>query len=110
MKKYNILESKIDGSHNTLVKFTKGRDVINFMISNQRATYNKIGLGYEPKNNAKSFNHVFHENRTSKCNISNVTIVVEMIILLYPVLLEKIMRIKMFLLLLISIIKTMKIT
>lgn len=57
--------------HNTLNKFIKNKNKLNLVLGNQRATYNKIGQGYEPKNNAKIFNNIFHNNRTSKRSMPN---------------------------------------
>lgn len=33
-----------------------------------RASYNKVGIDYEPKNNAKMFSNICHANIISKCN------------------------------------------
>lgn len=58
--------NKIDDLHNTLDKFIKGMENFNLIIGNQRATYNKVGLGYELKNNAKSFGSICNAYRTFK--------------------------------------------
>lgn len=42
------------------------RDNLNLIIVNQILTYNKIGRGYEQKNNSKSFSNIFVAKRTSK--------------------------------------------
>lgn len=61
-----IFQKKIDDLHKTLDKFTKVRDNLNLIIVNQILTYNKIGRGYEQKNNSKSFSNIFVAKRTSK--------------------------------------------
>lgn len=65
----NILKNKIEYRPNSLDKFTKGIDNLTLILGNQRESYNKAGLGYEPKNNAKGFIKICHTNRTSKRNI-----------------------------------------
>lgn len=52
--------------HRTLDKFTKGEDNWNLILVNQRASYNKVGLGYELKNDSKSVSKTCHANRTYK--------------------------------------------
>lgn len=42
------LRIKVTSSHETQEKFTKGKDKLDFILSNQRAQYNKNGLGYQP--------------------------------------------------------------
>lgn len=69
VKKCNILENKIVDLHNTLHKFIKGRDNLNLFLCNQSENYNKVELGYGPKNSTKSSSNICHVNRTSKCNI-----------------------------------------
>lgn len=40
-------KNKIDHFHNTLDKFSKGRDNLDLLLG--RTSYNNVGLGYEPK-------------------------------------------------------------
>lgn len=35
------------------------------MLGNQRVSYNKAGLGYEPKNNIKNFDNIYKTKTTS---------------------------------------------
>lgn len=37
--------------HNILDSFIRGRDILDLFLGNQRVSYNKFGIGYEPKNN-----------------------------------------------------------
>lgn len=39
------------------------------ILSNQSETYNKVGLGYESKNNAKYFNKIYHFKRKTNYNV-----------------------------------------
>lgn len=50
-------------------KFIKGRYNLNLLLGNQRASYNKSGLGYEPKNIIESFSITCHAYKTSKYKI-----------------------------------------
>jgi len=64
---YNILKNKIEDLHNnTLAKFTKGRENLNISMENQKETYSKAGLGYQPKNHEKLFRKFFRPNKTSR--------------------------------------------
>lgn len=63
------MENKIKDLHNTLDKFTKGRDNLNLILGSQMVSYNKFGLIYEPTINAKSFSKICHANSTTKCNM-----------------------------------------
>lgn len=40
----STLKTKIDSFHNTFDKFTIGRDNLNLLLDNQRASYNKVDL------------------------------------------------------------------
>lgn len=51
-------EKENSWSSNTLDKFTKGTDNLNLVWGNQMASYNNVGLGYEPKNYNKSFRNI----------------------------------------------------
>lgn len=72
-KNCNSFRTEIEDLLEILSKFIKGRDNLYMILSNQRASYNKVGLGYQPNNNAKYFmsicipkkknNHTIH-----KCN------------------------------------------
>lgn len=52
---------------NTLEIFTKGRYNLNLLLGNQRASYNKVDLGYEPTNNVKNFDKICYDHKTPKC-------------------------------------------
>lgn len=54
----DILKNKFDYLQNTLDKFTKVRDNLNILLGNQRVSYNKVDLGYKPKNTIKSFRNI----------------------------------------------------
>lgn len=54
----DILKNKIHELHNTLDKFPKGTNKLNILLGNKRVSYNKAGLGYEPKNNSKHFSNI----------------------------------------------------
>lgn len=60
-------KNKIDDLQNILDKFTKGRDNLNLMLGNQIASYNRIDIGYEPKNNSKHFINICNHQQTFKC-------------------------------------------
>lgn len=45
--KCKFLKNEIIDLHNTLGKFIKGRENLNTILSNQKGTYNKSGLGYQ---------------------------------------------------------------
>lgn len=47
---------------NTLDEFTQGRNNLNLILENQRASCDKDGLGYEPKNNIKNFSKICLSN------------------------------------------------
>ena len=47
----DILKNKISDLKKILDKFTKGKNNLNILLSNQKVSYNKDGLGYEPINN-----------------------------------------------------------
>lgn len=51
----------------TLDKFNKGRDKLNLLLGSQRDSYNKFGLGYEPKNNSEIFSNICNVKPTSHC-------------------------------------------
>lgn len=55
-----------------LSKSMKGRDNLVMILSSQRASYNKVGLGCQPDNNAKSFKNIYLSKKTNhsiyKCN------------------------------------------
>lgn len=58
----------------------------------------KTSLGYKPKYNAKSFTNIFSiRMRLLNVICRSVTIMVEMVLLLYPASLDRIMRRKIFL-------------
>lgn len=64
------LRNEIESFHETLIKFTKGKDNLNMILSNQRASYNKTDLGYQPN---KIFISIFHAKKKTnhyfyKCN------------------------------------------
>lgn len=40
------LRNKIEDLHEILTKFTMGKDYLDVILSNQRASYNKVGLCY----------------------------------------------------------------
>lgn len=42
---------------------------MNLILDNQRVTYKKVGVDYEPKNKDKRFSNIFYVNRTSDLNI-----------------------------------------
>lgn len=77
--KYNecdTLKNEIYDLQKTLVKFTKGRDNLNFLLENQRTSDNKVCLGYEPNNNSRNFSNIYNVRSTSyyktlKCNYCN---------------------------------------
>lgn len=59
--------------HEILSKFTKGIYNLYMILYNQRASYNKTGIGYQPDCNSKSFMSIFiakgKNNLTiNKCN------------------------------------------
>lgn len=41
-----------------LINSLKGRDNLNLLLGNPMTSYNKVGLGYEPINNSKSFRNI----------------------------------------------------
>lgn len=55
--------------NNTLDKCIKERDNPKLLISNQRSSYSKVDIGYETKNNLKSFSNICYLNMTLKYNI-----------------------------------------
>lgn len=58
------MKNKVDILHNTLDMFTKEINNLNIFLGNQRAMYNKIGLGYEPNNNnIKNISNICHANK-----------------------------------------------
>lgn len=64
------LKNEFESFHETLIKFTKGKDNLNMILSNQRASYNKTDLGYQPN---KIFISIFHSKKKTnhyfyKCN------------------------------------------
>lgn len=65
----DILKNKIDDLQKTPDKFSKGRDNLNLLLGNQKESYKKVGLGYEPKNNSKSLIKICNAQSTSKCKI-----------------------------------------
>lgn len=77
-EKWNILKIKIDNLHNTLRKFTKGRDKLYLLLSNQRIFYNKVSLGYEPKNNAKSISMYTLKIRSLNAILLSVITIIKM--------------------------------
>lgn len=44
--------NKIESLHVTLSKFTKGRENTDMILSNPKALYKKVVLGYQPNKNA----------------------------------------------------------
>lgn len=71
---YNILKNKINDLQNILDKFTKGRSNLNLLLGNQKASYNKDGIGYETKNNSESFINICKSTshcKALKCNYCN---------------------------------------
>lgn len=85
------MKIKIEDLHNTLDKFIKKIN-LNLILGTQRATYNKIGLSYKPKNNVNIFSNICHVNRSSKYNVFKCNYCNKMTMLLYFVLLEKVMK------------------
>lgn len=65
----DILKNKIDALQNLLGKFTNGRDKFNISLGNQKVSYNKVDLVYEPKNNSKRIINIFNSQSTFKCKI-----------------------------------------
>lgn len=63
----DILKNKIGDFQNTLDKFTKGTYNLKLLLGNQIMSYNKVGLGYEPKNYSKSFRNICNAQLKSKC-------------------------------------------
>lgn len=63
----NNLKNEVYDLQKTLVKFTQGRDNLEVLLGNQIASYNKVGLGYEPKNNNKNFENICKTKNTSHC-------------------------------------------
>lgn len=61
----NVLKSKNVDLKNTHDKFTKRRYNLNILLGNQTTPYNKVGLGYESKNNVKKIGNICHSNKTS---------------------------------------------
>lgn len=59
----NNLKNEVCVLQKELVKFTQGIDNLEVLLVNQRASYNKARLGYEPKNNNNNFQN--------KCKIKN---------------------------------------
>lgn len=45
---YDFLRKKIKDLHETLSKFIMARDNHDMILSNQRVSHDKIGLGYQP--------------------------------------------------------------
>ncbi|XP_045810784.1 uncharacterized protein LOC123905202 [Trifolium pratense] len=60
-----ILKDKVEDLNNVLAKFTMGRDKLNIILGNQKASYNKAGLGYQPKRHTLHFKRNFSPNMTS---------------------------------------------
>lgn len=52
-------------------------------------------MGFEPKNNVKSFSNICHANRTIKNNMLKYSYCNKMVILQYFSLLEKVLKVKM---------------
>ncbi|CAJ2652972.1 unnamed protein product [Trifolium pratense] len=61
----NILKDKVEDLNNVLAKFTMGRDKLDIILGNQKASYNKVGLGYQPKRHTLPFKRNFSSNKTS---------------------------------------------
>jgi hypothetical protein len=63
--KCNILKNKVEDLNNVLAKFTMGRDKLDIILGNQKGSYNKAGLGYQPKRHTLPFKRNFSSNKTS---------------------------------------------
>jgi hypothetical protein len=61
----NILKDKVEDLNNVLAKFTMGRDKLDIILGNQKGSYNKAGLGYQPKRDSLPFKRNFSPNKTS---------------------------------------------
>lgn len=52
---------------NKIERFIKGKDNLNLLLENYRATYKKDNLSYKSYNNVKKFDKIFHAQQTPKC-------------------------------------------
>jgi hypothetical protein len=59
------LKNKVEDLNNVLAKFTMGRDKLDIILGNQKGSYNKAGLGYQPKRHTLPFKRNFSPNKTS---------------------------------------------
>lgn len=56
---------------------------MNLILANQIKTYNKFGVGYQPKNNSKSFSSIGRAIRPLNIIWWNVNIMEKMVILVF---------------------------
>lgn len=65
---------------------------MNIHLGNQRALHNKTELVYEPVNNVKKFNKIYHDHETPKYKHLSVTIAIKLAMFLFFSLSRKVMN------------------
>lgn len=74
---FDSLKNKVKRLHETLGKFTKGKENLDLILFNQRASYNKGGLGYQPN---KPFISIFMLRRRPIDSCLNAIIDISLVI------------------------------
>lgn len=57
------LGNEIESLQEILSNFTKGKENFDMMLLNQRASYNKVGIGHQTNNNPKYFISICHAKK-----------------------------------------------
>ena len=66
----DVLKSENMELQITIDKFTKQRYNSNLLLGNERVSYTKVELGYEPKTISKCLNHTCHAKKKTKIAIN----------------------------------------
>lgn len=75
---WDYLENEVTSLHETFEKFTNDKDKFNLILSNQRDSFNKNGIGYKLNS---SFNNIYHNRNKSNLHSLNDNYVTNLIIL-----------------------------
>lgn len=99
----NILKNQINDLHNTFDNLIYEKDNLNVLIGNQRESYNKADLGYESKIMSKNLAIFVVIIRSSNAILLNVIPAIKMGMSHYFSLLKEILKVRLIILILISI-------
>ena len=63
------LSTKCDAKHKTILKFTQGQENLDRLLSTQRASFNKEGIGYDHFNKKKNYRNFFVKPTLHEMNV-----------------------------------------